>query len=498
MIAKHFRVRSSGGEVLTEGVEQCALGTPVPAAKGDVPDGIFAQWNWDGERLTMRNDRYGIYPLFYYVQDSRGIAVSSSLVRLVELGAPTDLDYEALAVFIRFGSFLGEDTPFKHIGVLPPGSTAVWDRGKFSVSARGITCGPLQTLSLDEAAHEYQSLFAKAVRKRLPRSERFVVPISGGQDSKHILLELCRLGCKPRYCVTSGYFSSVATRDIERAVMLARALGVEHRILEQRGSEYRAEIEKNVRTHFLSLEHGWFLPVAEFLRKEADTSYDGLGGDTLSAGMRSTFITEKRLKLHLAGDFSALADDVLNRVEMDRYLIPDVSKKLSREIAIARLERELRRHGGAPNPYVSFLFWNRTRRSVAVSPYGICDETPVIYTPYLDHDLFDFLSGLPSSMCQSFNLHRETLKRAYPELEKAGLLSLMEPSAFPARGNRRFAVEVMTRLLRDRFPAYVRYERVAPKLALCAVSGEYALKNHWFLGLMTYLVQLQSIAERKW
>src|SRR5439155_1603673 len=82
----------------------------IPHGDG-TPDGVFAEWKWDGRRLRVRNDRYGVHPLFYYATANE-IAVSTSVARLLAGGAPADFDGDAIAVFLRLGFFVGEDTPF--------------------------------------------------------------------------------------------------------------------------------------------------------------------------------------------------------------------------------------------------------------------------------------------------------------------------------------------------------------------------------------------------
>ena len=103
------------------------------ARPGAPDDGIFGEWRWDGEALTVSTDRYGFQPLFWR-GDERSISVSPSLLALVPAGAgPAELDYEALAVFARLGFYLNEDTPFRGISAMPPGGRLEWRAGKLSV-----------------------------------------------------------------------------------------------------------------------------------------------------------------------------------------------------------------------------------------------------------------------------------------------------------------------------------------------------------------------------
>src|SRR3546814_2318975 len=82
-------------------------------------DGIFAEWHWNGETLAAANDRFGFFPLYYFASNSE-IAVSPSVEKLIVAGPPPAPHYEALAVFLRIGLFLGEETPFAAIRAVPP------------------------------------------------------------------------------------------------------------------------------------------------------------------------------------------------------------------------------------------------------------------------------------------------------------------------------------------------------------------------------------------
>ncbi|MGH8283218.1 MAG: asparagine synthetase B family protein, partial [Gammaproteobacteria bacterium] len=155
---RYFRARQTGTIIETKGTHTVLLGHQLYYKPGAMPDGIFAKWEWGGARLIVRNDRYGFYPLFYYCRDGE-IGVSPSISRLVDAGAPIGFDYAALAVFLRLGYFIGEDTPFKHIRALPPGATLEWD-GAIKLSSDGYAVGkPCTAISRDQAMDAYIALF---------------------------------------------------------------------------------------------------------------------------------------------------------------------------------------------------------------------------------------------------------------------------------------------------------------------------------------------------
>ena len=112
-----LRLRWSSGVIVAEGVSSHFRGLQKDtAAERDCP---FFSWRWDGKTLVIENDRYGFCPLFYY-SGKNEFLISPSPLTLLQKGVPSDLDWPALAVFLRLGNFVGSDTPFKHIRLVPP------------------------------------------------------------------------------------------------------------------------------------------------------------------------------------------------------------------------------------------------------------------------------------------------------------------------------------------------------------------------------------------
>src|SRR5690349_14615167 len=76
--------------------------------------GVYAHCHWTGSMLASATDRFGVQPLFY-AADRNTIRISPAVGPLLGAGTPRDLDDSALAVFLRVGFFVGEDTPFRCI-----------------------------------------------------------------------------------------------------------------------------------------------------------------------------------------------------------------------------------------------------------------------------------------------------------------------------------------------------------------------------------------------
>jgi asparagine synthase (glutamine-hydrolysing) len=468
---------------------QCSLGHQIDLGQGRKPDGIFAQWEWDGARLTAHNDRYGFFPLFYYCRDGE-FAISSSIPRLIEAGAPIEVDEPALAVFLRLGFFIGDDTPYKHIRALPPGATLVWD-GALRLDSPGHVFGaPQEHIARDVAIDTYIGLFRQAITHRLRSTGDFIVPLSGGRDSRHILFELLHQGHRPAQCLTTQHFPPRANEDARIAAALTSELGLPHVLLQQSTSRFQAEYRKNLLTNFCSDEHAWYMVAADYLVREARPVYDGIGGDVLSAGL---FLTPRRLGLFESGNARAIAEELLTANEelFVRLLPPEFARKLGRELAISHLQSEVQHHLGRPNPVGSFFFCNRTRREIALVPYGLLGALPAVYAPYLDHDLFDFLAGLPASLLADHTFHTDTIARAYPQYASLPYEDKNVAAADTFDCDAGFGRELARHLLPRHPSRLMRHGFLRPRLLASLLSRKLSASTNWYGATALYLHQLE-------
>lgn len=379
------------------------------------PDrGVFAFWCWSGNRLMVRNDRYGFYPLFYFVRRDE-IAVSTSILKLLALGADSEFDVAGLAVFLRTGSFVGERTPFKEIHAFPPNAVAEWKDGDWALSG-GPRLPQLQELTFDQAVDGYISLFRAAIGKRVRSGERVAVPLSGGRDSRHILLELCHSGHRPNFCVTVEVHPPRSNADVGIAKILAEALNIEHFVVRQPRSQLKQELHKNNITEFLAEHPAWAFAIEAFLRNKADVSYHGIAGDGLSGG---NFMTPELLKYYELGMTDDCARHHLdihnNEVVLESCLEPNAYRTFNRQLALENIYEQVKVTEGTPSPSALHYFWTRSRRNMSLMPFRILNRSIEIRAPYLDYDLYDFLASLPASFQLENDLHTGVIQRAYPE-----------------------------------------------------------------------------------
>ena len=490
-----FRVDGRNEAIETRGQPSAMFGHRIPSSAPSVDDGIFADWLWDGTRLVVNNDRYGMFPLFWFRAPGGGVCVSSSLATLIEQGAPTGLDIEALAVFFRLGFFVGDDTPFSAIKVVPPNAVFEWQASGFECRARYPSTPKVSSISRDDATDQYIDLFAKAMAKRAPGSPACAVPISGGRDSRHILLELHRTGYEPAVCVSARDNPPDPNEDPKVAAILCKELGFNFAVVDQQLSPFEAQLRKNRETHFCAAAHGWYLALADFMNGRFECTYDGIAGDVLS---QSKFLSPELDAAFHTRDVATICNALLSmrtasNSGLDELLKGNLKAALERDLASNRLAREVEKHLDHPNPVGSFVLWNRTRREIALAPYALLSGVPRVHAPFLDHDLFDFLVTLPSSMLMDHRFHDDTIARAYPDFAHVPYVDAAAPlpddsevrAGFLAEAARRFLLKRPSRLTKNWLPR-------GKMLASVLSSGRM---KPWISPFILYLDQIESIMK---
>jgi hypothetical protein len=484
----YFLARRRNGALSVEGAARGFLGHKVDTPGCPGQDGVFVEWEWDGQTLRVTTDVSGMYP-FYYCAWDNSIAISPSIPRLLALGTPQDLDIAALAVFFRLGNFIGEDTPFTSIRALPPNATLVWRENHLTVTG-GRSLGTATTLSRSAALDGYVELFRDAVRRRIPADRQVAVTLSGGRDSRHILLELCEAGCPPTVCVTVGEYLYNHSNEADIAQQLAALVGVPHVILSQTDTPFQLELEKNLLTNFCSDEHAWFFSVARYLRDKTRAVYDGLGGSLFCDGFA---LTPERLTMCRQGKFRELGEELLGSEHIMPFLKPSERQRWSRDLAMNRLLQELEQHATSPNPVSSFYYWNRTRREVSLSPYRLLRGFEVVYSPFCDYAVYQHLSSLPASMVMDHTFHNDTISRAFPEAGAIPYAYKPKPRETDGRELARLAQDVLG-YCRDTWPSRrLSYSYVVPRLLRSLIDSRYRSAMLWVAPPTIYLLQLEAV-----
>jgi len=258
-------------------------------------------------------------------------------------------------------------------------------------------------------------LVLDSVRRHVGDSEP-VVPLSGGRDSRLILLAMRRLGLRPRALCTLR--QDGAESDHAVAVRLARSIGLEVAAIEPEPFDGAVELDRHLRQSYQSLEHGWFVPVARELRARACPVTDGIGAGVLHVG---TLLKPEAIELWRAGRIRELMHWMIARsagvspafLEALRAEGVDLA---SEDEVLQEFAAILRGLEGTPNPMGLFSLLHWTHRGIGGSAYGLLDPAQV-RTPLYDRALCGALAAIPHDRAMAHDWREIALA----ELDRTGI-----------------------------------------------------------------------------
>jgi hypothetical protein len=458
-----------------------------PCMTFDNGSGFVATWSFDGTTLEATTDRFGLQPLFYYA-DAHRVVVGRDIPSVLATGVPLQLDDGALGIFLRAGYFIGDDTPFVAIRALPPGGRLRWCDGKATLT-QALPAPREWSGSRASAMAAYADCFAAAIARRLAPGS-IVLPLSGGRDSRHILLELCRQGRPPQLSITQSRGAN--DDDVKVASALSASLGIPHRTVAAVTDPVWAECEKNRLTSYCADEHAWLMPLAAVLAEiDYDQQFDGYGGDILSAG---NFVEPARMRRYEAREYETVAAEFLDldpsaEQAMAAMLPASRLAAMPRQDAIARMACELARFADHASPISMFIFYNRLRREIALSPFCMLGTARPTRLPFLDDDVYALLASLPWSMVVDRHFHEDTIAATYPAHAAFPYASKVS-TVTRSRSNPSLALLPM--LARPRHRRLLRRSRLAPRV-LAASLPTRAGHADWLVTRGTYLAQLEAL-----
>ena len=204
--APYIHLRRDGDRVIVSGVAEARFGHRIALPDGSL-GGNWAEWRWDGRQLA--SPTIGSMPIRCTTprRSTRWRSRPRS-THFSARGSIVALDLDGIAAFLAVGFYLGTDTPFAAIRSLPPAATLTWSPGGSSL-ASSPPSRPAQTLTRRQAIEGAADLVHEAVRRCIPDDDAYVLPLSGGRDSRHLLLELIEAGHPPSSCVTAHHHPHV-------------------------------------------------------------------------------------------------------------------------------------------------------------------------------------------------------------------------------------------------------------------------------------------------
>jgi len=410
-------------------------------------NGMFAFAIWDGrdQSLLLARDRMGQKPL-YYANTSRGLVFGSEMKAL--LAHPwieRDISHSAVRKYLLYDSVPTPHSIFEGVQKLPAGAMGRWSDGKMNVrSYWDMNFPEAPEGDLESLSKQLWTLLEEAVRLRLRSDVPLGVFLSGGIDSSAILALMATHMPAEEIRTFSIGFHDPSFDESSYARRVAEHFGTQHqeRILDP---ETMVEILPRIlSTLDEPMADGSLIPtylLSEFTREHVTVALGGDGGDELFLGY-PTFQAHKvarQLRFLPSWVFTSMMEPVAR-------LLPVSTRNISFDYKVKRFLRGMRfdpfaRHFvwiGGLDPLAQHqvlhpeflqgcgddvIFEDVEQHRQQVSSRDEYDTLSYLYSklymgddilvkvdrasmahglevraPFLDHQVVDFVTALPSQM----------------------------------------------------------------------------------------------------
>lgn len=420
------------------------VGHRIKQYDGSRPSGLWGKWNWDGQTLVAEVEPLGYFSLFVYIKGAQ-VGISPSILQLLAEGADPSPDEIALAVFHRIGNFVGNDTPFKYIKVLPPNGQLVWRDGKHQING-GAVVPKVSSLSRAQAVEAFVEVPRATIRRFVQSWEGpIALPLTGGRDSRHVLLEMAHQGRKPDTCVTFHHGGKALNAEVQAARAIAERVGVRHVILGNPRKRLRDSLRALLMTQLCSDEHAQMVPMHDYFSGSGTAAIDGIGGDILTNPDDWAAEFKERANQN---DYEGIAKRMVeghSRVISRPGHLGGAGAVFSSDLhdaAIERIAKAIQVFDAAPDPYQAFWFYNRTRREISFTATAVMGGAEMVFCPYLDPEFVELGLSLDWSVTRDQKLHDDAIFSAYP-----GFSDIPFSSGFVSQPLARFRPSRVTNML---------------------------------------------------
>ncbi len=399
-------------------------------ALGHLNGGVCAAvWERDVQRLSLVTDFLGLRPLFYLQQPGR-LAFASEIKALLALGwIQPSINEEALAEWLAFEVLDGDRTLFKDIKRLPPGSVLIWEGEQTKVYPY-VHLGYSEELlrwSESQWVEAFIETLGQSLQRRLVNPQGYVLPLSGGLDSR-LLLGL--ISTRLQQVLPLVTYGEPSSRDVKRAKEMGKTLGYPHQILfldEEYPKKFaRACIERSEGYLNVVDSHGWTL---NSLPSSCQVLVLGNGADLFLNTADASYSSEVRAISDPFEAYIAYINDLFKFSEWLHWFTPGFVNRY-RDLPRQRIEEEVAQTPGASlslklDTHCLFFY------EVDYILHGLSVVRPRFeYTePYLDRDLVMLMLSLPPNLRAKRYLEKKALSHVNPQLARIKGGPLTQPSS---------------------------------------------------------------------
>ncbi len=462
--------------------------------------GMFAIAIWDfrKQQLILTRDRLGVKPLYYYADQNRFSFASEIKSLLQDATIPRTSSFVALHQLLTLGHILPPNTAFEGILELPPATTLIYQQGNFELQSWwDLSYSQPDIYNEQETHRDLMSQIRAAVARRLISDVPLGAFLSGGIDSSIVVALMSQLISEPVKTFSIG-FDDAEFSELPYARQVAEHCGTDHHELIVK-PDVPQIMQQLIHHHDAPFYDTSAIPtwyVSKFAREHVTVALSGDGGDEMFAGyniylaakvaQRYSFVPPVIAKNVLEPLMQLIPETgtYINKGRVAREFVKGLSMsplgrytrwatKIKRETR-SRLycDPELRELQRMPDesllaPWfeaqsdcseLSKLLYVGTKTELPCDMLRKVDRMSMAHSlevrsPFLDHHLFEFASGLHDDA----KLKGRTTKHALRQIARDLL-----PSSVVDRPKRGFSIP-LDRWLREDLRDYSRQILFDPK-----------------------------------
>jgi asparagine synthase (glutamine-hydrolysing) len=251
--------------------------------------GMFAFAIWDGNRrrLLLARDRIGKKALYYNARPDR-ISFASELQALLQ--DPTirrEINPTAIDGFLAYKYVPPPQTAFRHVRVLPPAHTLIYESGSTTLERYWELRFDHQEAptELPDLEEEIKERIRRAVRRRMISDVPLGAFLSGGIDSTTVVAAMAEASAEPVKTFSIGFEGSQHS-ELPLARITAQRFATDHHemIVRPDAQQILPEIVRHYGEPFADTSAIPSFYVAQMARQEVTVALNGDGGDESFAG----------------------------------------------------------------------------------------------------------------------------------------------------------------------------------------------------------------------
>ncbi len=404
-------------------------------------NGAFVAAVWDShlEKLTVANDRMGLYPLYYAHFNGELLFGSGVRALLADPDMPRTVDRIAINQFLVFDHVLGERTLLEHGHLLPQASVLTFHNRQLEIRPYWTLKYPQTYENRSEATYieQLNHYLKQAIARQSPGDTPAGILLSGGLDSR-ALLTILRDG------VVDDDFHSFTwgipgADDVRFAKEIAKHEGVRHHYFELKPDWLLGLAEEGVRITD-GLGNIINLHALATLKEESEYAqiiYKGFLGDAmfgfaLKPQFWADYPPEVEPDIHLQVHNE---QGVVNytRAEQEMLFTAAFRQKVGNAVYDAYLAGM--RKSGVKQLANQRLYFDLTQRvpRMTINGVEVTRSRTMVRLPFADNDLLDFALTVPPGFLYERHLMKAAFVKAYPKIAQIPFTGTGLPMAACAR-----------------------------------------------------------------